>query len=121
MIETPSSSPDVPYGADQTLFVVIDRIAGMKERRVERPDLESAITELYRGCFNDPARVIAFNTLEHWARDVSSEVAAELQSRCDIDGVEVPDHLRDFVEAHVCASDRAPAVRATSRNLAAAR
>ena len=91
------SSQHVPYGADQTLFVVIDRIGSAKEIRVERTDLDQAIGEMFSGCFNDPVRVISFNTLEHWMKDVSGEVAAELQARCDIDG-EVPDHLRDFIE-----------------------
>jgi hypothetical protein len=29
------------------------------------------------GQFNDPVRVVAFNTLEHWAQDVSRDVALE--------------------------------------------
>lgn len=118
MRETDPSSSDIPYGADQTLFIVIDRISGAKEIRVERTELERTIDELFCGCFNDPLRVISFNTLEHWARDISTEVAAELQSRCDIDGIDMPDHLQDFVETHVCARDRAPAMGITSRSLA---
>ena len=105
MREASFSTPDVPYGADQTLFVVIDRIGGAREIRVERTNLDQIIGELFSGCFNDPVRVISFNTLEHWTRDVSPEVAAELQSRCDIDGIEVPDHLRDFIEAHCATRD----------------
>lgn len=49
------------------------------------------------GEFNDPVRVLAFNTLEHWSDDVSQEVAAEIQTRCDIEGVAIPEHIRDFV------------------------
>jgi hypothetical protein len=44
---------------------------------------------------------VAFNTLEHWSEDVSSDIAAEIQLRCDIDGVPVPEHLTDFVQTHV--------------------
>jgi hypothetical protein len=97
----------VPFGADQTLFVIIDRTAGNKEVRVERPDFESALRDLIAGCFNDPVRVIAFNTLEHWVRDVSADAAAEIQARCDIEGDRLPDHIRDFVEIHVCTAARA--------------
>jgi hypothetical protein len=121
MRETDPSSPDVPYGADQTLFIVMDRISGAKEIRVERTELERTIDELFRGCFNDPVRVIAFNTLEHWVKDVSPEVAAELQSRCDIDGIDVPDHLQDFVETHMHLGGNASGGRARSHDLALVR
>jgi hypothetical protein len=92
--------PTVPYGADQTLFVVIDRLDKATEIRVERSDLEATIGELVAGCFNDPIRVISFNTLEHWMKDISTEIAGEIQARCDIDGVTLPDYLSDFVESH---------------------
>ncbi|MDH6259214.1 hypothetical protein [Bradyrhizobium sp. BR13661] len=95
---TPDSA--VPYGADQTLFVVIDRLDKATEIRVERSDLEAAIGEMVAGCFNDPIKVISFNTLEHWMRDISADVADEIQARCDIDGVTLPDYLSDFVESH---------------------
>ena len=111
MLEARPSPQAVPYGADQTLFVVIDRISSAREIRVERTDLDQAIDELFSGCFNDPVRVMSFNTLEHWVKDVSNEVAAELQSRCDIEGIDVPDHLRDFIETNICAGSIAPARR----------
>ncbi|MFT4120052.1 hypothetical protein [Bradyrhizobium sp.] len=90
----------VPYGADQTLFVVIDRRDKATEIRVERSDLEATIRELVSGCFHDPIKVISFNTFEHWMEDISTEVASEIRARCDIDGVTLPDHLSEFVESH---------------------
>jgi hypothetical protein len=92
--------PTVPYGADQTLFVVIDRRGMDNEIRIERSDLEATIDEFVAGCFNDPVRVISFNTLEHWMKDISAEIAREIRARCDIDGIRLPDHLSDFVESH---------------------
>lgn len=91
-------SPVVPYGADQTLFVVIDRRDPLTEIRIERSDLEATIGELVAGCFHDPIKVISFNTLEHWSKDISTEIAGEIRARCDIDGIKLPDHLSDFVE-----------------------
>ncbi|MGX1320651.1 hypothetical protein AB7M17_004104 [Bradyrhizobium sp. USDA 377] len=93
-------SPVVPYGADQTLFVVVDRLDRATEIRIERSDLDAAIGELVAGCFNDPIMVISFNTLEHWMKDISTDVAGEIKARCDIDGRELPDYLSDFVESH---------------------
>ena len=93
----------VPYGADQTVYLVVDSFGGLgtayRETDVERTNLETVITDLMSGQFNDPVRVVAFNTLEHWAQDVSKDVALEIQTRCDIDGQDVPENLRDFVDS----------------------
>jgi len=69
------SSPTlVPYGADQTIYLVVDRLVASgsvdREIEVERSDLETIIDDLMSGQFNDPVRVIAFNTLEHWSEDM---------------------------------------------------
>ena len=69
----------VPYGADQTAYLVVDRFGGLGS------------------VLNDPIRVVAFNTLEHWSRDVSEDIALEIQTRCDIQGAGVPEHIQDFV------------------------
>jgi hypothetical protein len=94
----------VPYGADQTVYLIIDRFAGLRsayrETEVERTDVETVITDLMSGQFNDPICVVAFNTLEHWLRNISEEVALEIQTRCDIDGEDVPESVRDFVGSY---------------------
>jgi hypothetical protein len=100
MLDAGVPSPVVPYGADQTLFVVIDRLDETTEISIERSDLDAAIDELVAGCFNDPIKVISFNTLEHWMKDISTDVVGEIQARCDIDGVTLPDYLSEFVESH---------------------
>jgi hypothetical protein len=112
---TPSVVPMVvPYGADQTVYLVVDCFGRLgtayRESDIERTDLETVITDLMSGQFNDPVRVVAFNTLEHWAQDVSKDVALEIQSRCDIDGHDVPETLRDFVDSHA-GPDRQLALR----------
>jgi hypothetical protein len=88
----------VPYGADQTAYLVIDRFGGLgtvyRETGIERTDLETVITDLMSGQFNNPVRVVAFNTLAHWAQDVSKDIALEIQSRSDIDGHDVPETCR---------------------------
>jgi len=95
----------VPYGADQTVYLVVDRFGRLgsvyRETEVERTDLETIIADLMSGQFNDPIRIVAFNTLEHWSDDVSEYIAFEIQTRCDIDGTPVPEHIRDFVSSYV--------------------
>ncbi len=103
----------VPYGADQIVFLVVDSFgasgavyrfgasgAVYRETEVERADFETIIADFLTGQFNDPVRVIAFNTLEHWSDDVSAAIATEIQTRCDIEGNSVPEHISDFVDRH---------------------
>ena len=95
----------VPYGADQTVYLVIDRFGQLggvyRETEVERTDFETIIADLMSGQFNDPVRVVAFNTLEHWSQDVSEDIAVEIQTRCDIQGAGVPEHVQDFVANYI--------------------
>jgi hypothetical protein len=100
MLDAGLPSPIVPYGADQTMFAVIDRRDEATEIPIERSDLETTIGELVAGCFNDPVKVISFNTLEHWMKDISTDVAGEIRARCELYGIELPDYLSDFVEGH---------------------
>lgn len=109
----------VPYGADQTVYLVVDRLsrpgAVYCEIEIERTDIETIVTELLAGQFNDPVRVTAYNTLEHWSQDVSSDVAAEIQSHCDIEGVAVPEHVEDFVHDH---TERSHSIRGLAETAA---
>ncbi len=95
----------VPYGADETIYLVVDGVGGRgnpgRETEVERPDLETVVVDLLAGRFSAPVRVIAFNTLEHWREDVSKQVAEEIRTLCDIEGIPVPEHVSDFVESHI--------------------
>jgi hypothetical protein len=95
----------VPYGADETVYLVVDRFRGLgggiyRETEVERTDLETVIADLTSGQFHDPIHIVAFNTLEHWSKDVSEDIAREIQTRCDIEGESVPEHIRNFVDRH---------------------
>ena len=97
------SPPIVPYGADQTIYLVVDCIGAgraCRETELERPELDAVVAELLAGQYNAPVRVIAFNTLEHWRRDISKEVAEEIRVLCDIEGISVPEHISDFVERY---------------------
>ena len=94
----------VPNGHDQTVYLVKDDLGRLgavwREADAETTDLETVITDLLTGQYKDPLRVIAFNTAEHWAEDVSEDVAQELRRRCDLQLRDVPSGIQDFVERH---------------------
>ncbi len=71
-----------------------------RETDVEKADLETTIQNLITGQFNDPMRVVSFNTAERWSADVSEHIAQEIQRRHDIIGEPVPAHLQDFIDSY---------------------
>ena len=108
---------NIPYGADQTAYLVVDR-QGRPEQKglyceveIEVADLETIVADLLAGQFNDPIRVVAFNTLEHWSQDISRQIAAEIQTLCDIVHAQVPEHIGDFVHSHTGPIQQHPRAR----------
>jgi hypothetical protein len=59
----------MPSGQDQTIYLVINNFGKLgtafAETDVAEADLETTITDLMSGQYNDPVRVVAFNTAEH--------------------------------------------------------
>jgi hypothetical protein len=50
------------------------------------------------GQYRHPLRVVAFNTAEGWARDVSADIARQVLTRALEFEQELPAAVRDFVE-----------------------
>ena len=94
----------VPNGHDQSFYVVVNNYGKLgpafAETDVGEADLETTITDLMSGQYSDPVRVVAFNTAEHWAEDVSQDVAREIQRRVDLDGDDLPFSIDAFIEMH---------------------
>jgi uncharacterized membrane protein len=98
---TPSIVPD---GGDQNIYIVVDdfgrRGRAFRETDVERADLEAVIMDMLGGQYQNPVRVVGFNTAGKWSEDVSGDVAHELRRRCDLQLRDVPFYLEDFVERY---------------------
>jgi hypothetical protein len=92
-------------GHDQTVYLVINNFGNLgtafSETDVDKADLETLIGDLMSGQYSDPVRVVAFNTAEHWAEDVSEDVAREIIRRLDLAGREMPSSLQAFVDSHL--------------------
>ena len=103
-------SPTLVPNDDQTVYLVLDDFGQIgrcwRETDVEATDLETVITDLLDGQYSNPMRVVGFNTVEGWARDVSEDVADEIRRRCGLQGTELPGTLQDFVERHEVRADR---------------
>lgn len=94
----------VPNEDDQNVYLVLDDFGRSgrvyRETDVERADLEAVIMDLLEGQYNNPVRIVGFNTAEKWSQDVSGDVAHELRRRCDLQLRDVPFFLEEFVERH---------------------
>ena len=94
----------VPGGDDQTVYLVAEDFGKLgrawRGAEVESTDLETVIQDLLSGQYNNPIRVVAFNTEERRSEDVSEDVADELRRRCDLQARDVPSSIQDFVERH---------------------
>ena len=109
---TPST---VPAGGDETVYLVADHLGRLgdvwRETDCEATDLETVIQDLLTGQYSEPVRMVAFNTAQGWARDVSADVAQELRRRCDLQLRDVPSNIQDFVERYEGKDRRQPIPR----------
>jgi hypothetical protein len=94
----------VPNGDDQNVYIVVDDFGrngrAYRETDVERTDLEAILMDMLEGQYQNPVRVVGFNTAEKWSEDVSGDVAHELRRRCDLQLRDVPFYLEDFIERY---------------------
>ena len=75
-------------------------ISGRSVRPTAKPiprqaDRQTVLANLLSGQYERPLRIVAFNTAEGWARDVTAEIAQEVLALADQD---LSPAVRDFVE-----------------------
>ena len=91
----------VPTGGDETVYLVADDFGDLgrvwRETDFETTDLETIITDLLNGQYNNPVRVISFNTAEGWSRDVTEDIAHEIRRRCDLQRTDPSPSLESFL------------------------
>ena len=94
----------VPSGDDHTAYIVVDDFGPIgrsyRETDADRADLETVIMGMLEGQFENPVRVVAFNTSEGWSQDVSLDVAHEVRRRCDLQQRDVPFYLQAFFDRY---------------------
>jgi hypothetical protein len=94
----------VPNDFDQNVYLVVDDFGreglSFREISLDRTDVESVIADLMAGQYIAPVRVVAFNTAERWANDVSEDIAREIRRRADLTYEDVSSTIEDFVTRH---------------------
>ena len=72
-----------------------------RETDEQETSLESVVDDLLTGQFNNPVRVVAFNTAEGWSRDISEDVAREVVRRVAEHDRPLATSSRHFVQTYV--------------------
>jgi len=103
MPRTPSIVPDT---FEQSVYIVLDDFGELlgrawRETDETRTDRASLIRDLLEGQYDASTRIVAFNTAEGWARDVTGEIANEVAQLMDRE--EASESLKDFVAEHASA------------------
>jgi hypothetical protein len=102
MPRSPSIASALPDDVD--VYLVLDDFGNLgrswREIDEEQTDRETIITDLMRGEFNSPVRVVAFNTAEGWSRDVSEDIAEEILKRFNALAEYHSEHLDAFLDRH---------------------
>ena len=63
-------------------------------------DQQSVVDDLLTGQFNNPLRVVAFNTAEGWARDASADIAQLVIEAARVRNKNLSENARRFYERH---------------------
>jgi len=99
--------------ADGTVYLVLDDFGrfgrAWRETGEDRADRHTLVTNLLAGEYERPLRIVAFNTAEGWAREVTAEIAEQIERGLPRDD-EVGSMLADFLDRAAARPCPAPKV-----------
>ena len=85
--------PLAPRGPDVTVYIVLNDYGSLGRAFVEtdaaKADEATVIENILTGEYSCPLSVVAFNTVEGWARDVTEDIAREVMRRGENEKSEV--------------------------------
>ena len=100
----PSPPSLVPADRDVAVYIVLDDFGSMgtayRETDEANCNQQSVIDDLLTGQFNNPLRVVAFNTSEGWARDASKEIAQRIIEAARVRNKDLSESDRRFYVRH---------------------
>jgi len=94
----------VPDALDRDVYLVLDDFGerlGRSWCETDEADTDRAtlIRHLLDGQYSSPVRIIAFNTAEAWSRDVTEDIANDLQDAWSL-RAEIPEPIEEFIREH---------------------
>ena len=98
----PRAPSIVPDDTNRDVYLVLDDFGRLgrawRETNEAGANRTTLVLNLLDGQYEDPVRIVAFNTAEGWSRDVTVDIADELRRRF-VEYDEVPESVLKFLEA----------------------
>ena len=79
-----------------------------RETDIAEADHDTIVRNMISGEYEDPLRVVAFNTVEGWSRDVSEEIAYDVLDRAYDADTTLSAGAKRFIDLHVTPSAKRP-------------
>ena len=88
---------------DPDIYLVLDDFGALgrswREIDEEHANRQTLIRDMFAGEYNNPVRIVAFNTAEGWCRDVTVDIADELRRRV-VEYGEISESAIQFMDAN---------------------
>ena len=93
----------VPEDSDRDVYLVLEDFGPLgrawRETDDGSTDRATLIRDLLDGEYENPIRIVAFNTAEGWSRDVTEDIANDLQDVWS-DRLGMPTPVEEFIQEH---------------------
>jgi hypothetical protein len=97
---------------DVTAYIVIEDLGqygrAFREMDLAEADLGTIVRNMISGEYRNPTRVVAFNTVEGWSRDVSEEIAYDVLDRAYDADTTLSASAKRFIDRHVGPGTKRP-------------
>jgi hypothetical protein len=91
-----------PGEPDVTVHIVLNDFGDLGRAYCETDETEAdeatIVENILSGQYSRPVRVVAFNTAEGWARDVTDDIAYTVVSRAHSEGRPIGKNTQEFLE-----------------------
>jgi hypothetical protein len=97
---------------DVTVYIVVEDYGDLgrafRETDIAEADFETMVRNIILGEYRNPLRVVAFNTVEGWSRDVSEDIANEVLDRTCYTDATLGLGTQRFIDSHVTPGAKRP-------------
>jgi hypothetical protein len=103
--------PPLPNN-DTDVYLVIEDYGDLgrafRETDIAEADFDTMVRNIISGEYRNPLRVVAFNAVEGWSRDVSEDIANEVLDRTNCTDATLGVGTRRFIDSHVTPGAKRP-------------
>jgi hypothetical protein len=105
---------------DVTVYMVLEdfghRGRAFLETDIAEADRDTIIRNFITGQYEKALRVVAFNTVEGWSRDVSEDIAGEVLDRAFDADDSLGENTKRFIDRHVTPGGKRPPAPSVRRD-----